>query len=149
MPPTKAKASKGTQLKRGDGGGSEVFTKVGELISVSGPGSTMATADATSHDSTAAEYIATILDEGEVTLEYNLVGPDAQQQGLRTDQVNGTLRNFQLVFTSTHATTPTTAAFAALVTNIAPTAPAPSGGKLTGSATLKISGLVTWTYAPT
>jgi hypothetical protein len=143
---TKAKAAKGTQLQRGDGGGSEVFTTIGEVRSFQGPGRANEAVDATSFDSAAKEFIATIPDTGEVTFEVNHVGSDAQQQGLETDRVNGTLRNFKVVFND-HATTKTTFSFSALVTRIQPQGQGP-GNIYTTSITLRTSGAVTISYPP-
>lgn len=143
---TKAKSTRGIQLQRGDGGGTEVFTTIGEVTNIKGPSEKAGQLDATSFDSTAMEFIAGLSDPGEITFDVNFVGSDAQQQGLRTDLRNGTLRNFKLKLND-HATTPTTVAFAAIVTS----APELSGSVnqvLKGSCSLKISGTPTWTYAP-
>lgn len=146
--PTKAKASKGTLIQRGDGGGTEVFTTIGEVVSFAGPGEEMGTIDATSFDSTAMEYIADgLVEGGEVTLGINFVGSDAQQQGLRTDLRAGTKRNFKILLND-HATNKTTFAFAALVTKI----DGPKAGqkeKYSADVTLKVTELTTVTYAPT
>lgn len=143
---TKAKSTKGVKLQRGDGGGSEVFTTIAEVTNIKGPGEKAPQLDATSFDSTAMEFIAGLSDNGELTFDVNFVGSDAQQQGLRTDLRNGTLRNFKLILND-HATTPTTITFAAIVT----AAPELSGSVnqvMKGSCSLKISGSATWTYAP-
>lgn len=143
---TKAKSSKGIKLQRGDGGGTEVFTTIGEVTNIKGPGEKAAQLDATSFDSTAMEFIAGLSDSGELTFDVNFVSNDAQQQGLRTDMRAGTLRNFKLILND-HATTPTTIAFAAIVT----AAPELSGSVnqvVKASCSLKVSGLPTWTYAP-
>lgn len=143
---TKAKSTKGIQLQRGDGGGTEVFTTIGEVTNIKGPGEKTSPLDATSFDSTAMEFISGLPDNGELTFDVNFVGSDAQQQGLRTDMRNGTLRNFKLKLND-HATTPTTITFAAIVTS----APEISGSVnqvLKGSCSLKISGQATWSYAP-
>lgn len=143
---TKAKAAKNTKLKRGDGGSPETFTLVGEVRSISGPSESVETIDVTSQDSTAKEFIsAGLVDGGEVTLEMNLIGSDAQQQGLRSDMVNGTLRNFKLELND-HATNPTTFSFSAIVTNMEPSAEL--GSQYSTSVTLKVSGLTTVTWAP-
>lgn len=144
--PTKAKSSKGIKLQRGDGGGTEVFTTIGEVTNVKGPAEKATQLDATSFDSTAMEFIAGLSDSGELTFDVNFVGSDAQQQGLRSDLRAGTLRNFKLILAD-HATTPTTIAFAAIVT-AAPEVSAGVNQVVKGSCSLKISGLPTWTYAP-
>lgn len=144
---SKAKAAKNTKLKRGDGGSpTENFTLIGEVRSISGPSESVETIDVTSQDSTAKEFIsAGLVDGGEVTFEMNLIGSDAQQQGLRDDMVNGRLRNFKLELND-HASTPTTFSFAALVTGIEPSSEL--GSQYLSSVTLKISGLTTVTWAP-
>jgi predicted secreted protein len=145
---TKAKAAKGTLIQRGDGGGPEVFTTIGEVTNFSGPGETAETIDVTSFDSTAKEFISSGLpDNGEVTFDVNFVGSDAQQQGLRSDLRAGTLRNFKVILND-HATTKTTFAFAAIVSSIdGPTAGGVSEAYKM-SVTLKLSGPATITYAP-
>jgi len=143
---TKAKSSKGIKLQRGDGGGSEVFTTIGEVTNIKGPSEKAPQLDATSFDSTGMEFIAGLSDSGELTFDVNFVGSDAQQQGLRTDLRAGTLRNFKLILND-HATTPTTIAFAAIVT-AAPEIAAGVNQVVKGSCSLKVSGLPTWTYAP-
>lgn len=144
---TKAKASKGTRIQRGDGGGSEVFTTIGEVLSFNGPGEAVEEIDVTSFDSTAKEYISTgLMDGGEVTFDVNFVGSDAQQQGLRTDLRDGTLRNFKIILND-HASSPTTFAFSAIVRSLEGPQ-AGQGEQYKMSVTLKVSGQPTVTYAP-
>lgn len=146
--PSKAKPTKNTLLKRGDGGGGgEVFTTIAEVKSFSGPGEQVSTIDVTSFDSAAKEFISDALPDGkEVTFQVNFIGSDAEQQGLRTDLRAGTLRNFQLLLND-HAATKTTFTFAALVTDL----DGPKGGQgeaYTMDVTLKVSGQPTVAYAP-
>jgi predicted secreted protein len=137
---TAAIASKGTQLKRGDGGGTEVFTLIAEILEITGPEESMGTLDATSMDSAAKEFIAAgFVDGGEVTLNMHWIGNNAQHQGVRTDLRNGTKRNFQLLMPDT-----TLCTFAAFVTKLGHQIPAE--GKITQSVTLKVTGLPTWAY---
>lgn len=145
---TKAKAAKGTLIQRGDGGGTEVFTTIGEVTNFSGPGEEAETIEATSFDSTSKEFISSGLpDNGEVTFSVNFVGSDTQQQGLRADLRAGTLRNFKIKLND-HATNPTTATFAAIVQSL----DGPNAGGVSEiykmDVTLKLSGPATWTYAP-
>lgn len=144
---TKAKSSKGTKIQRGDGGGSEVFTTVGEVMQFSGPSEAVDDIDVTSFDSVAKEFISTGQpDAGEVKFDVNFVGGDAQQQGLRTDLRNGTLRNFKVILND-HVSTPTTFSFAAIVKGLdGPSASV--GAQYKMSLTLKVSGQPTVTYAP-
>ena len=94
---TAAKSSHATLLKIGDGGGSEVFTTIAEVLDIDGPGLELATEEVTNHDSGGRrEYIGTLLDSGEIEFELNYFS-HSTHDSLRTDQTNKTVRNFQLV----------------------------------------------------
>lgn len=143
---TKATSTKNLKLQRGDGGGTEVFTTIGEVTNFKGPSETVAEIEVTSFDSTGKEYIAGLTDGGDVTFDLNFVASNAQQQGLRTDLRSGTVRNFKIILND-HLTTPTTVIFAAVVK----AAPDLSGGvnaAIKASVALRVSGLPVWTYAP-
>lgn len=146
--PTKAKPTKNTLIQRGDGATpTEAFNTIGEVTSFSSPTETVEEIDVTNFDSTFKEYISSGLpDGGEITLEMNFVGSDAQQQGLRSDCRAGTARNFKFVMND-HATTKTTVTFAAFVKMI----DGPKGAvgeAYKTSVTLKVTGQPTWSYAP-
>lgn len=143
---TKAKSTKGVMLQRGDGGGSEVFTTVAEVKSFDGPTESAPDIEVSSFDSTAEEFIAGLPANGEVQLGLNFIGPDVQQQGLRTDLRAGTLRNFKLILAD-HATTPTTFSFAAIVKELGMSGQVKAA--VEAKCTLKLSGPATVTYAPT
>lgn len=136
--PTSALSSHGTLLKIGDGGGSEVFTTIAEVRDISGTSFAVSTEDVTNHDSSRwREHIATIKEGGEITFDINYYSATTQDQ-LRTDMLNMTRRNFQLVF----PTSPTeTHAFAAYITGMEYAAPVE--GVLAASITLTITGAVT------
>ncbi|SRR6266540_1150678 len=144
---TKATSTSGVQLKRGNSDGPpETFTKIGEVTNVAGPAESAAQLDVTSFDSTSREFIAGLRDGGEVTMDMNFVGSDVAQQGIRADLAAGTKRNWKVILND-HLTTPTTIAFAAIVTAFS----GPQGGvdaPVTSSATLKVSGDPVYTYAP-
>ncbi len=144
---TKARSTKLTRLQIGDGGGSEVFTTVAECKNFTGPSDMIEQINVTSFDSSSQEFISTGQpDSGEVSFDMNYVGANAQQQQLRTDCRAGTLRNFKLIFND-HATTPTTIAFAAIITKLEPKGAV--GSAYEQACTLKVSGTPIWTYAPT
>jgi hypothetical protein len=130
----------GTLLKIGDGGGTEVFTTIADVIEISGPSLQLETEDVLTHSSVGAwrQRIATFLDGGEVSFEI-LYNPNAATHnaatGLLRDLKNRVLRNFQLVFPVSGNPT---WAFAAFVTGFEPGAPA--DGMLTASVTLQLSG---------
>lgn len=115
---TGAKSSFGTYLKIGNGGTTETFATIAEVLDIQGPSLELETEDVTSHDSTDgwAEHIGTILNGGEVSFEVNWLPAHATQShsaGLLKDMTNRTLRNFQLVVPAASAIT---WSFAALVT---------------------------------
>lgn len=135
---TAATAGYGTLLKRNG-------TTIAECRNISGPNITLGTVDATHQTSTGAvrEYIATLLDSGEITFEVNFLPTDATHSfaaGLGNDMTARTFQAFSLVLTDAGLMTAT---FSAYVTSFALTAPL--DGKLTANFTLKISGPITWT----
>lgn len=115
---TAAKSSFGSYLKIGNGGTTETFATIAEVLDIEGPALEAETEDVTSHDSTDgwSEHIATVLSGGEVTFEVNWLPAHATQSfsaGLLKDMTSRTLRNFQLVVP---AASSITWSFAALVT---------------------------------
>jgi hypothetical protein len=134
-----AKSGLGTLLKIGDGGGSEVFTTIAEVRTVDGPKSKVDVVDVTHMESTEREFIATLLDAGEITINGNYTSVTAQDS-LRTTHTAKTKRNFQLVVP---IASPETWAFAGFVTSFGPTLP--HDGPMAFSATIKLTGAVTIT----
>jgi predicted secreted protein len=98
---TAAISGYGTLLKRGDGGSPETFSTVGEVRSISGPSMETDEAEVTTHSSAASgaykEFILTLIDAGSVEFETNYVPSDTTHIGLRTDFINRTKRNWQIV----------------------------------------------------
>jgi predicted secreted protein len=132
----------GCVIKRGDGGGPEVFTTIAGITNIGGPGMKADMIDVTSMDSPGwKQYIVGLIDGGEFSLDINFMPQDATQSytnGLLKDFANRTLRNFKLVLSDAAVTT---WAFAAVVTGFEITAPV--DGKLGAKVTLKISGQIT------
>ena len=85
----------GLVLRVGDGAGTEVFTLVPKVFSLSGLGATNSQIDATTFESTAKEYISGLADGQEVTIECNRVLSDASQESLITDVISKINRNFE------------------------------------------------------
>lgn len=125
---------------------SSVYTTIAQVRDINGPNRSRDTVEVTSRDSTgqAKEYLAGLLENGEVTFDV-VFDPDTQTHsasasgGLQTLMDSGTLNNFRVSFADTTATTAT---FAGLVTGFQPTMPL--NGAQTASATIKISGQITW-----
>lgn len=131
----------GTLLKIGDGATpTEGFTTIAEVTNIGGPGFSMDTPDVTSHSSANKwrEFIAGLLDAGEVTFTINFIPTNAthsQTSGLLKDMKNRTKRNFQLVFPDSGATTWTLPTF---ITGFEPGEPIDNA--LTADVTLKVAG---------
>lgn len=139
--PSSAVAAQGTLLKIGDGGGTEVFTTIKEAYNISGPSTSVETTDVTSHDSSAwREFVATLIDPGEVTFSFYYSGHATQDQ-LRTDMLARTRRNFQMVWVP--LTPDETLAFSGLVTGYQPQEP--HDGVLSVDVTIKVTAAWTWT----
>lgn len=120
--------------------GTEVFTTIAEVTNITGPGVSFELIDATHMESPDAfrEYLPSLLDGTQVTLELNYLPADSNQYGLREDQLARTLRNFQIIWPDSGSTTDQ---FAAYVTDFTPSAQI--ADKLSASCTLKISGPIT------
>lgn len=137
-----AVSSSGTLLKLGDGAGSEVFTTIAEVRDIDGPGFSQGTEEVTSHDSNRRkEYIATLLDGGEVSFDLNFFAHATQGPtgGLYEAFIDGEDHNFQMVLTTTGDDQIN---FAAIVTAFEFTAPVE--GVLTAECTLQLTGDWTW-----
>lgn len=137
---TNATSSFGTLLKIGDGGGTEVFTTIAEVLDIDGPEIELRRAEATNHSSPGGwvERIGTLLDGGQITFMVNFLPQNATQSysaGLLQDQVNRTKRNFQIVFTDPGTTTWT---LPCLVAKFKPAAPVE--GVLHSEVTLEVAG---------
>ena len=140
---TSAMNAHGTLLKLGDGGGSEVFTTIAEVLDISGPGLARGVLDATSHSSGGwKEKIAGIKDGGQVSFDINWV-PNNATHGSSTGLISffeaDVARNFKLV---ENTAPPLTWSFSALVVNF--NSAKPVDGVRKGSITLEITGSVTY-----
>ena len=134
----------GIQLKRGNGATPEVFTAIASVVNMPGPELINAAVQSTTHDS--GGYRAFIsgalkeLAEFAITINYTPATPQyGATSGLIYDLINGTVRNYQVVFPDT-----TTWSFAALVTNFAPAeADSASPNPLTAVVTFRPTGVPT------
>lgn len=129
---TLAKAAFGVVLARNG-------TTVAELNSIGSPKLSLDTQDVTNHQSSDSyrEYIGTLLDGGEVSIEGNFISSDTDGQiGLITDMNNRTIQSFVITFPTAITATWT---FSALVTAFE-IGDMLVEGTLTFTATLKITG---------
>ena len=129
--------AKGVQLQLSDGGATPVYTTIAEITNLDGPGVTVPTAETTHHQSTAATHAGGIPDWGEVTIEGNWLPTDAthdEDTGL-VSLLHGTENDYKIVWPDAAATE---WALSAILSAFRPSAP--YSGKLSFSATLKLSG---------
>jgi predicted secreted protein len=136
-----AKLGFGAKLKRGNGASPEVFSDIAELTSLSGPNLSAETVDVTNLDSVSGyrEHIAGLIDGGEVTCEGNYLGSNTSQNNLRSDLESRAVHTYRVSWPFSPAKTAT---FDAYVTAFGFTTPIDA--QMAFSATLKITGPVTW-----
>lgn len=141
---TSAIKAQGVQLKRGDGvTPTEAFTLIAEITQFTGPQQTAKQVDVTSLDSVARAYISGLRDGGQVSFDLNYVPGNTGQQGLLSDLEAGKPSNYKLLLTD--GVSPTTITFSAIV--IAHQIKGQVDDRIMGSATLKLTGAATFTYA--
>jgi hypothetical protein len=131
--------SHGTLLKIGDGATpTEAFTTIAGLVDINHSGFERNIIDAPDQQQTWTKKVPGMLNPGDQTFTVNFVPTDGthdESTGLIKDLIDGTLRNFQLVFPDTGTTTWT---FAAYVKSCA--AGEPVDGILTMDVVLAIDG---------
>ena len=130
----------GTLIKKGDGASPEVFTTIAEVGTITGPSQSSEFVQVTNQDSTAHEYIAGIIDPGEISFTTNYIPQNATHKALLVDFKDKSKDNYELVFPTGNAGDKWT--FAAAVTGAEVTAPI--DGPLQLSVTLKVTGAVTY-----
>lgn len=130
----------GTQVKRGNGAGTaETFTAIAQIIGdVEGPTLELSTVEATSHSSTSnyREYLANLVEPGEISFKIAYIVDDAQHEGLQTDLTSRVTRNFRVEWPDGYEV-----GFAGLVTKFSKSAPMED--MLTMDVTIKITGVIT------
>lgn len=147
---TDAQSGYGTLLQMGDGADPEAFTTIAEVKDIGGPEYETGTHDVTNQSSPGAvrEFIAGLIDAGEVTFDVNWQPDNATHDaatGLLSVQLARKAVNFRLVWTQFDPDERCN--FAALVTGFSGTSPADD--PMNASVTLKVTGLPTWdTVAP-
>lgn len=121
----------GTLLQKGG-------TTIAEVTNIGGPGMTRDTYNTTYHGGTWQEYVAGLPDAGEITIDLNFLPANTNQSHLQAD-MTATAQTYQVLFSDAATTTWTVTG---LVTNCTPAAPV--DGKLGLTATLKLTGPVTF-----
>lgn len=137
MTETNATAGFGTLLQVGNGAG--VYTTLAEVKDITGPNLQHDTEEVTHHQSPGRfkEFIATLIDGGEVTFMMNYIMQNATQSisaGLAKDMIEHALRNIKIVFPDVGNTE---WILPSIVTNWEPTMPV--GSSFECSVTLKVA----------
>jgi len=137
---TAAKAGIGTEFQVGDAASPEVFTKVAEVLTISGPELSSEEVEVTSLDSPNGfkEFIAGLKDGGSIQFDMNWIKSNANQVLLR-DRVGGATFNYRIVWSDSPATQVDVAAqVTAFTMSTEPTS------AIGASVTVTISGAPTW-----
>ena len=129
----------GTVFSRGDGASPEVFTAVGDVVSISGPAITKDEIETTALDSTAKEFIGALDDPGELTMELNWNPQDVGHVGLRVDAEGNTVKNYRVVWNDVSSTQ---VDFAGEVMEF--TLNTEPNDAVKGSVRVKVRGALTW-----
>ncbi len=133
-------SSYGSTLSVGDGGSpTEAFTAIAEVISIDGPGGENGEIDVTHLGSTAKEFIADLIDYGQVTAQTNFLPGDPQHDQRYIDNLARTIRNYEVSWPTSSASSAT---FAAYVQSYRPNVAAGQQGQ--GNLTLRVTGAVTY-----
>lgn len=145
---SEADAAFGTLLKAGDGGGPELFTTLGEIVSVGGPEVERETIDVTHMESPDKfrEFIGSLKDGGEIEVGVNLLVDPAGAFMIKIEQLIDTddRSNFLISFPDDNATN---WGVSAILTSFSKE-DAEVDGKLGASYTLKVSGKPDFNFIP-
>lgn len=130
--------TEGTTLAMGNAASPEVFTAIGEVRSITGPGGSASVIDVTNLSSVAKEKMMGLADEGQVTFEIYYIPTDTQHAALRAARAARTLVNFELSYADSP---PTVDSFSAYITSMSINNQLDSA--VTASITLEVTGAVT------
>jgi predicted secreted protein len=136
-------AAYGTLLKLGSTNTTAAsFATIAEVGDIAGPNDSVSTIDVTNHSSPSArmEFIASLIDSGEIAFSINFLPKNATHDattGIQKAKNDRAMRLYQMVFPDGSQVQ-----FSALVTKFG--IKAPVAGKLGADITLKISGAPVW-----
>jgi predicted secreted protein len=110
-----AKTAVGTQVKRGDGGSPETFTKIAEVKSVKGPSQDVNVIDVSNFDSPNGyeEYAVGLKKGGVLQCSVNLIPQDSVYKLLLADFESRRIGNYQVILPDASSTTGSFTAFVA------------------------------------
>ena len=126
----------------GDGASSEVFSDIAEVLSISPPSQSVDIIDVTHLKSTdrVREFIAGMIDPGEVSIEMNFVPGSAADTAIQALEGLSTTTNFRVTFPDGTSGS-VTWIFAGFLSGYEPAIP--SGEKMTANVTFKVTGTTT------
>lgn len=132
----------GTLLKLGDEASPEVWTTIAEITGLTGPGEKLDLIECTHMESPSnyKEYIPSLVDGGEVSIDLNFLPGNSVQQSIRTAMTARTKKHFQITWTNTGGTK---YAFYGYVTSFQPSAKI--NDKLSASITIKVTSTISLT----
>ena len=98
--------SQGCTISKGDGASPQVLTAIGQVISIAGPSGTTGEIDVTNLSSSAKEFIPSLPDNGDVTLEivFDHATTANQHASLWTDFAAQTTGYYQIALTDSPQT---------------------------------------------
>ena len=136
-----AKTAIGTQVKRGDGGAPETFTKIAEVRSVKGPSQDVSIIDVSNFDSPSGyeEYAIGLKKGAALSCTANLIPQDPVYKSLLADYESRRIGNYQVVLPDASLTT---ASFAAFVSKLDRSLDVKAAMGVTID--LQITGAITW-----
>lgn len=139
---TNARIGAGSQLKMGDGTTpTEVFTKVGDVVSLGEIGYTLPEQDVTPIDATAREYIGGLAEGNTVSITISYDAQSTQHKALRDARGANASKNFQVVWADGEQ-----ADFTLIITSYA-RSETTAEGVMQATIEGRISGEVVWTDA--
>jgi predicted secreted protein len=128
----------GTKVQVGNGGTTETFTDIPEIVGdIDGPSTSMSPIEVTPHKTSDfyREYKPGLIDPGEIGFKMNYIKDNTVQEGLKADFDARTLRHFRMVFPDSY-----TVAFTGFVSEYSQSEP--SEAAITYQVKIKISGAI-------
>lgn len=133
-------ATSGYNVTLAKGGTGTSGTAIAEVVGITGPGYSRNWIDAThlTSDSQAKEFVAGLIDGGEVSVDLNFLPANTTHKLITTDLVDGSKDAYAITWNDASTTT---WSFTAGVSGFNPSAP--KDDRLSATATFKLSGIIT------
>lgn len=95
-----AVATTGILVRRGDGAGPEVFTTIGEIVTVTPPGFSRNKLESSTHNDGTESYVLGILRQKDPAFRINFLGDNVSHQNVLADILGNVKHNWEVVFPS-------------------------------------------------